>query len=305
MLVIATKADTPATITKPMATAWPRIALRSRSSLRSMARISPAEFRGGRPLLVRLDPAHLAVAQVHDALCHGRLRYVVGDDGRGRPQLFVHALERLEHDDARRRIERAGGLVAQQHRRAPCDGTGDGDALLLPARKLRREVIHAIVEPDDLKRLLRCHGLARYFGDDGHVLAGGQAGDEVVELKDEADVVASVIRQSRFVGVGEVDVAVHDAAAAGRIEAAEDVEEGGFAAARGAEQHDEFARVEVEIDAPQRVHLDLTHIVDLREVAHLKDDVALHHHTRPRALIIAARATARSAVARVRRTLAL
>ena len=64
---------------------------------------------------------------------------------------------RLEHQDAGVAVERAGGLVAQQHVRALGDGARDGDALLLAARELGREVVDAVAEPDQRQRLGGVH----------------------------------------------------------------------------------------------------------------------------------------------------
>jgi hypothetical protein len=55
------------------------------------------------------------------------------------------------------RVERAGGLVAEQHVRALGDGARDGDALLLAAGELRREVVQPLAEADQRQRLLGAH----------------------------------------------------------------------------------------------------------------------------------------------------
>jgi hypothetical protein len=54
----------------------------------------------------------------------------------GGAQLAVDALDHLQHQLAGGVVQRAGGLVAQQHLRALDDGAGDGHALLLAAREL-------------------------------------------------------------------------------------------------------------------------------------------------------------------------
>ena len=109
--------------------------------------------------------------------------------------------ERLEHDDAGRDVERAGRLVAQQHVGPLGDRARDRHALLLAARELRGKVIErggrgrpcasassgVIGSLDDL-------------GDERHVLARRQAGNQVVELEDEADVRAAVGGERRLVG---------------------------------------------------------------------------------------------------------
>ena len=101
-------------------------------------------------------------------------------------------LDRLEHEDAGLAVERAGRLVAQQDRGSLGDGARNGDALLLAAGELRREVMQPVVEPDQLQRHRGVHGLRRDLGDEGDVLQRGQARDQVVELEDEADVLAPV-----------------------------------------------------------------------------------------------------------------
>ena len=51
-------------------------------------------------------------------------------------------------------VEVAGGLVAQQEGRVGHDRARDRDALLLPARELTREVVHAVLEAHDPERRL-------------------------------------------------------------------------------------------------------------------------------------------------------
>ena len=69
-------------------------------------------------------------------------------------ELAIDALDRLQHDDAGLHVERAGRLVAEEHLGPLGDGAGDGDALLLAAGKLRREMIHAGRQADQLQGLL-------------------------------------------------------------------------------------------------------------------------------------------------------
>ena len=70
------------------------------------------------------------------------------------------------------------------------------------------------VEPDELQRVLRRPwGARRNLGDERHVLACRQAGDEVVELEDEADMVAAVEREVALVERGELLVRKQSAAA--------------------------------------------------------------------------------------------
>jgi hypothetical protein len=119
----------------------------------------------------------------------------------------------------------------------------------------------ALGEADERERLQglgsRIHRVVGDVGDEGHVLARGEARDQVVELEDEADVLAPVTRE-RVARRRPVERASPryqlTLARRGHVEAAEDVEQRRFAAAGGAEQHDELAVEELEIDAAQRLH---------------------------------------------------
>ena len=117
---------------------------------------------------------------------------VVGDECGGGAQLPVDLRQRFQHADAGLAVERAGRLVAQQDVGALGDGARDGHALLLATRHLRGEVIHALAEPDQIQRVFGGHRIARDLRHEVDVLARGERRDEVVELEDEADVVAPV-----------------------------------------------------------------------------------------------------------------
>ena len=79
-------------------------------------------------------------------------RAVVGDDHQRGAALAVDPHQRFEHADAGRAVERAGRLVAEQHFGLLGDGAGDGDPLLLPARKLGRIMRGALCQPDQFER---------------------------------------------------------------------------------------------------------------------------------------------------------
>ena len=83
-------------------------------------------------------------------------------------QLDLQALAELQ-------VERAERLVEQEHRRTLDERAGDGDALLLTARQLRRCAVAKPLEPDEGQRL------------------GGAAGRcgplDAVHLQTEGDVV--------------------------------------------------------------------------------------------------------------------
>lgn len=64
----------------------------------------------------------------------------------------------------------------------------------------------------------------------------------------------SVLRQLALVGGAQVLRAEQDLARACRIESAEDIEQRRFAASRGAQQHNNFAAHNFQVDFPQGPH---------------------------------------------------
>ena len=85
---------------------------------------------------------------------------------------------------------------------------------------------------------------------------------------------APVSGQFGVVGADEVVVAPSRFAAAWRVEAAEDVEQGRLARAGRPEQHDKLAFIDIEIDVLQRVDLDFAQGIGLRQIACVKDHAA-------------------------------
>jgi hypothetical protein len=80
-------------------------------------------------------------------------------------------------------------------------------------------------------------------------------------------VIAPVLGQFAFAGGGQVVVAPECLAAGGRVQAAEDVEQGRFPAARGPQQHDELALVDLDVQRAQRRHFHFSHVVSLGQAA--------------------------------------
>ena len=101
-------------------------------------------------------------------------------------------------------------------------------------------MVETIRQTDQAERLFRCHRLLDDLGDQRDVLAGRQAGNQVVELKDETDVRPAVLRERRLVGRRQVLLAVHDLPGRRHVEASENVEQGRFAAAGRTQQDHEL-----------------------------------------------------------------
>ena len=77
---------------------------------------------------------HAAVAQHYDLISLANRGQAVGDHHRRAPD--HKPLERLLNQPLGLRIDRRGRFVQDQDGRVAQDGTGDGEALLLPAREL-------------------------------------------------------------------------------------------------------------------------------------------------------------------------
>ena len=130
---------------------------------------------------------------------------------------------------------------------------GDRDALHLAAGELGRPVVHAVGEADLLEQQLDPRlALARAVAveEQRHldVLEGGDLRQQVEVLEDEADLAVA--------DVGElVDVELRDllaveavGAAARRVEAADDVEQGRLAGAGRTDDGDELAGLDLEVE---------------------------------------------------------
>jgi len=100
---------------------------------------------------------------------------------------------------------------------------------------------------------------------------GRQTGDEIVELKNETNVLAAVESEFAIAKSGQLTIAEANGSGRGGVEAAEDVEQGGFTAARWTQHHRQFAGVEGHVDAAKGMHRDVAGALDLRQVGDFKD----------------------------------
>src|SRR5438128_483020 len=234
--------------------------------------------RPGHEVVVRDDP----VAHAHDPLgVRGYVR-LVGDHDDGLAQV-VQALEDRQDLGARPRVEVSGGLVGEDHRRVVEERACDRDALLLAAGELARPVVYAVAETDLLERRERAlsPGVPIAAVDEWQldVLDRVQPREQVVRLKDEADVLVADPSELVVGHLPDVLAREHIGAAVGDVEAAEDVHERRLPRPRRAHDRDELGRTDIEIDPAQRVHRDLPpDAVRLGDAAKL-DDALVHRPT--------------------------
>ena len=106
------------------------------------------------------------------------------------------------------------------------------------------------------------------------VLVGGQRGEQVEALEDEADLVAAQLRELLLLEPGDLDAVDADPAAGGLVEAGEDVHERALAGAGRAHDGREPALGDVDVDVAQGVHGGVALAVGAREAARRDDGAA-------------------------------
>ena len=176
-----------------------------------------------------------------------------------------HALlGQLPHDGedfaGQLRVQRRGRLVEVDDLRVGGKGAGDGDALLLAARKLAGVVVRPVGQTD-LFQHLPADGvgllLGRFAGNDealGDVLEGGLVPEQVVVLEDEGRLFAQT-GDVGFDDLAEVEgLAVKDeAAAVGGLQEVQAAQKGGLAGTAGAEDGHDVAFFHGQVHAAQHI----------------------------------------------------
>jgi hypothetical protein len=179
----------------------------------------------------------------------------------------------LHHRFAVFRVEVTGRFVRQQDRRLAGDGAGHGDALLLTARELRRQVLGAMRHADALERgvgalaaLGRLHAAIDQRQLD--VLEHGEVANQVEALEDEPDLAVADARALRQREVRDLVAVQHVRAFGRRVQQSEDRQQRRLAAARWAGNGDVFALRDFEVDTGQGVgfyFIRVEHLLDAIE----------------------------------------
>jgi hypothetical protein len=164
------------------------------------------------------------------------------------------------------RVQVARRLVGQEQVGVLRQGAGDGHALLFPAAEFAGEMGGPLHQAYGRQHFLRRAAVIDQFRHQFHVLQRRQRRDEVEELKDEAYGVAAVGRQPILIEGGDVHAAHDDPPGGRRIQSADEVKQRRLAGAAGTQQRNELPRLDLQMNRPQRGHLDLAHAVDLGDV---------------------------------------
>ena len=175
----------------------------------------------------------------------------MGDEDEGDADLALDLLELDLHLLAQFQVECAEGLIEEQHLRAVHERPRERDPLTLAAGERRGRPVAEILKTDVGQ------GLARPLGSLGlrdllhaqavlDVLEHAHVREEGVILKDGVDV-AGVRRHAGDIGAGELD-----RACVGAFEAGDHAQDGCLARAGWAEQREELAVVDVQVDIVYR-----------------------------------------------------
>jgi hypothetical protein len=156
-------------------------------------------------------------------------------------------------------IEVAGGLVGEEQRRVHHKRAGQRGPLLLAARQLAWPMGQPVREPDATEHLFgQPEGLvARTAGDERRhrgILERGEFGQQVVELKDEAEPGAAEGRQLLLLEREDVGALQQEPAGGRAVERADNLQQGALARAATPHDADGLAPLDLQVDAAQ--HLD-------------------------------------------------
>ena len=237
---------------------------------------SPGKLAHRAAFTVFSDAGDCAVGEMDHPVGRFGDNCIMGDDDGKGTKFPVHPCDGLKDHDPGLDVQGAGGFVAEEYPWTFGNGAGYGHPLLLTARELGRKVVHAIAQFDQGECVFRCHGVGGDVRDQGNVFTGGEARDQVVELENEPHCIAAVAGQGSVVRVGEVGGAKEKGATGHPVESAEDIEQGGFSAARSSEQYHKFALEEIQINPVEGPYLDIfARPVDLGDPPCAKEPVAI------------------------------
>jgi len=172
-------------------------------------------------------------------------------------------------------VEVGGGLVGQDDRRIVGERAGDRHPLLLPAGELLRPETEPVAEPDALQQstgalvggVAGAGEVARQLD----VLGDGERRQQVEVLEDEAEAAGAQARQAPLGGAGDVQAADLDDTGGRPQHRPQHQQQGGLAAAGRAHEQHHLAGVDVQVDAADGGHGQLTLAEGLGEPGDVQD----------------------------------
>src|SRR5690348_10240163 len=206
----------------------------------------------------RSDLLDLAVRHHRDAVAHcQRLLLVVRDVDECDADLLLDLFQLDLHLLAQLEVEGAERLVQEQHRRLVDHGAGERDALSLPAGKL---VGAPVLKSGQSHHAQRAFDAPAAIGH-RHVLDAQSVFDVLADAHvwEQGVVLEDGVGLARVGGeVGHIAAGQLDAARVWALEARDEPKQGGLARSRGAEQGEELALLDDQIDSVYRYDLAVT-----------------------------------------------
>ena len=148
-------------------------------------------------------------------------------------------------------VEVARRLVGQQHGRGVDECTGDGHALLLAARELRRLVVAPRRKAHHRQQLVGTllnlrPGTAADEPRNADIFEGGEFGQQVVKLEDEADALVAETRQGLVAQRKDIRTVDFDPARVGTRQGTHNLQQRGLAGAAGPDDGHHLAAAHLE-----------------------------------------------------------
>ena len=220
-------------------------------------------------------PHNASIRQSDDPIRHSCNDGVMSNDRSRCAQFPIYPIQRLEDCNPCLHIQRAGWLITQEDIGTFNDGTRDGNPLLLPAGKLCGKVIKSTGQSHKCQCFLGWHETRNQVCHKGHVFTGGQAWDQVVELKYKSDVLSPIAGQRGIVRVDQIMIAEPHFPGGWIVQSSQDIQQRRFAASRSPQEHHEFTGIQIKVDPAQRKDINLANAVDLGQTACPKDRVLM------------------------------
>ena len=178
----------------------------------------------------------------------------MGDDDHGLALLgkVQHNVQHLAHHF---RIKGSGHFVKQKDLRVHAQCTHDGNALLLAAGKLPRVAVflgkqaHTVQQSFGLLLHFRFGALLHLGGCQKHIVQHRHVREQLVALEHHADPLAQL--GEVFAAVGNGLTAQTHTAALGGLQTVQAAQQRAFAAARGADHHDDLTGLDSKADIVQ------------------------------------------------------
>ena len=176
------------------------------------------------------------------------------DDQQGRARLGAPTKQQVYDLFACTHIEIAGGLVSKDQLRARCNSTGNSHTLLLTAGQLRGIMFNSMAKADRCQLgfcSCRGSGKAGQFHWRRDIFNCGHGRQEMEGLQHNPDAAPTRGRKAVFIKVGEISSSNRQITAACSFKAGQHRHQRAFARTRWAEQSNDFAMGNVEIDTAQ------------------------------------------------------